>query len=69
MEFTHLREITCFFFGNPPFKRKSRTSSSQIPHLSENQVVFSSRIPNLIRKPHVFSSRIPHLSKNHAFSL
>ncbi|EPP35174.1 hypothetical protein CP10139811_1338, partial [Chlamydia ibidis] len=39
----------------PPFKRKSRVFSSQIPHLAS--------------KSRVFFSRIPHLSENHAFSL
>src|SRR5699024_11937167 len=42
----------CFLFANPPFKRKSRVFSSQIPHLT--------------RKSRVFPSQIPHLSKNHA---
>ncbi|EPJ32424.1 hypothetical protein CP061683_1827, partial [Chlamydia psittaci 06-1683] len=45
-------KIRRFLFGNPPFKRKSRVFSSQIPHLTP--------------KSRVFSLRIPHFSENHA---
>ncbi|EPP35908.1 hypothetical protein CP8484711_2533, partial [Chlamydia psittaci 84-8471/1] len=40
---------------NPPFKRKSRVFSSQIPHLT--------------CKSRILTSQISHLSENHAFSL
>ena len=47
--------ITNFLFSNTPFKRKSRVSSSRIPHLTQKTLIFS--------------SQIPHLCENHEFSL
>ncbi|EPP34930.1 hypothetical protein CP10139811_1331A, partial [Chlamydia ibidis] len=50
------------------FTRKSRVSSSQIPHLSKiTHFLFEN--PPFKRKSRVFSSQIPHLSENHVFSL
>ncbi|EPP35252.1 hypothetical protein CP10139811_1329, partial [Chlamydia ibidis] len=52
----------------PPFNRKSRVSSLQIPHLSKiTHFLFENS--HLTWKSRVFSSEFPYLSENHAFSL